>query len=358
MAYTTINKSTDYFNTLLYTGTGSGGSNRQLTGVGFLPEWTWIKNRRSGQEHVLVDAVRGATKSLDSSSTSVESTTSTQVGAFISDGFQLGSGSVQNRVNGSGNELVAWNWKAGTTGSGSTGGSGTAKTYNYSVNATAGFSIVKYIGNGSSGQTIPHHLGAVPHFILLKPLDAADHWRVYHNKIHPTAPEEYFLRLQTTDTRGDSNDIWSDTAHTSSVFTVGNNSGVNANDQEFIAYVFTQKTGYSKTGIYSGNSNADGPFVYTGFKPSVIIIKDKDNAENWFIFDNKRPGYNLNANHLNPNSTTTETTSGANSLDIVSNGFKMRATNNGINRNGGEGFLYFAIGQSLVGSNNVPCTAR
>ena len=358
MAYTTVNKSTDYFNTLLYTGTGSGGSNRQLTGVGIQPDWTWIKNRSSGQEHVLVDAVRGATKSLDSSSTSVESTTSTQVGAFISDGFQLGSGSVQNRVNGSGNELVAWNWKAGTTGSGSTGGSGTAKTYNYSVNATAGFSIVKYIGNGSSGQTIPHHLGAVPHFILLKPLDAADHWRVYHNKIHPTAPEEYFLRLQTTDTRGDSNDIWSDTAHTSSVFTVGNNSGVNANDQEFIAYVFTQKTGYSKTGIYSGNSNADGPFVYTGFKPSVIIIKDKDNAENWFIFDNKRPGYNLNANHLNPNSTTTETTSGANSLDIVSNGFKMRATNNGINRNGGEGFLYFAIGQSLVGSNNVPCTAR
>ena len=358
MAYTTVNKSTDYFNTLLYTGTGSGGSNRQLTGVGFQPDWTWIKNRSSGQEHVLVDAVRGATKSLDSSSTSVESTTSTQVGAFISDGFQLGSGSVQNRVNGSGNELVAWNWKAGTTGSGSTGGSGTAKTYNYSVNATAGFSIVKYIGNGSSGQTIPHHLGAVPHFILLKPLDAADHWRVYHNKIHPTAPEEYFLRLQTTDTRGDSNDIWSDTAHTSSVFTVGNNSGVNANDQEFIAYVFTQKTGYSKTGIYSGNSNADGPFVYTGFKPSVIIIKDKDNAENWFIFDNKRPGYNLNANHLNPNDSATETTSGANSLDIVSNGFKMRATNNGINRNGGEGFLYFAIGQSLVGSNNVPCTAR
>ena len=165
MAYTTVNKSTDYFNTLLYTGTGSGGSNRQLTGVGFQPDWTWIKNRSSGQEHVLVDAVRGATKSLDSSSTSVESTTSTQVGAFISDGFQLGSGSVQNRVNGSGNELVAWNWKAGTTGSGSTGGSGTAKTYNYSVNATAGFSIVKYIGNGSSGQTIPHHLGAVPHFI-------------------------------------------------------------------------------------------------------------------------------------------------------------------------------------------------
>ena len=359
MAYTTINKSTLYFNDKFYTGTGSNGN--AITGVGFQPDFIWIKDRVNAYSHRLYDSVKGVNSALNSDNTAAASQYAQygQLESIDSDGFTVGQGSSNGAaMNDSGDGHASWNWKAGTTGSGSTGGSGTAKTYNYSVNATAGFSIVKYIGNGSSGQTIPHHLGAVPHFILLKPLDAADHWRVYHNKIHPTAPEEYFLRLQTTDTRGDSNDIWSDTAHTSSVFTVGNNSGVNANDQEFIAYVFTQKTGYSKTGIYSGNSNADGPFVYTGFKPSVIIIKDKDNAENWFIFDNKRPGYNLNANHLNPNSTTTETTSGANSLDIVSNGFKMRATNNGINRNGGEGFLYFAIGQSLVGSNNVPCTAR
>ena len=168
MAYTTINKSTDYFNTKLYTGTGS---ELAITGVGHQPDWVWIKDRDSaGNSHNLTDVVRGAGKGLFSNLTSVQydygTGSSSSVKSFNSDGYTLGTAT---QVNNNGTNFVSWNWKAGTTGSGNTGGSGTYKTYNYSVNTTAGFSIIKYTGNGTAGQTIPHHLGAVPKLIILKP---------------------------------------------------------------------------------------------------------------------------------------------------------------------------------------------
>tara|TARA_R100000231_G_scaffold28878_2_gene25687 strand:+ start:1370 stop:2422 length:1053 start_codon:yes stop_codon:yes gene_type:complete len=350
MAYTTINKSSVHYDTNLYQANGSG---KTISGMEFQPDWIWTSNRSSASyEPALVDSVRGGTKKLFSARTDTESTDSNAVTSFTSDGYVFGS---SGSFNYSTDHYVNWCWKAGTTGSGNTTGSGTAKTYNYSVNTTGGFSIVKYVGNGSTGQEIPHHLGAVPHLIFLKPLDASDHWRVYHHQLHSSAPEEYFLRLQTTGTRGDSNDIWSDTAPTSSVFTVGNNSGVNANDQNFIAYVFTEKTGYSKFGTYKGNGQSDGTFIYTGHKPEWIMIKRTDSADWWGVFDSKRNGYNGANYHDRINEQSYAET--IKEIDILSNGFKMRTTDTAINASGGN-YIYMSFGQSLVGSNNVPCTAR
>jgi len=350
MAYTTINKSTTHQDTNLYQANGSG---KTISGMEFQPDWIWTSNRDTASyEPALVDSVRGGTKKLFSARTDTETTDANAVTSFTSDGYVIGS---SGSFNYSTDNYVNWCWKAGTTGSGNTTGSGTYKTYNYSVNTTAGFSIVKYIGNGSSGQQIPHHLGAVPHLIFLKPLDAADHWRVYHHKLHSSAPAEYFLRLQTTGTTGDSSDIWSDTAPTSSVFSVGNNSGVNANDQEFIAYVFSEKIGYSKFGSYTGNGNADGSFIYTGFKPKWLMLKRTDSSDWWGVFDSKRNGYNGANYHDRINEQSYAET--IKDVDLLSNGFKMKTTDTAINASGGN-YVFMAFGQSLVGSNNVPCTAR
>ena len=171
MAYTTINKSTDYFNTKLYTGNGSTNA---ITGVGHQPDWTWIKVTNESGDHGLWDAVRGVSKRIQSNENSAETTTS-GVTAFGTDGFTMGSNS---SYNGSGKPYVSWNWKAGTTGSGTTTGAGTGKAYSYSVNTTAGFSIVKFIGNGSAGHTIPHHLGAKADFVIIKGLASGRKWSV------------------------------------------------------------------------------------------------------------------------------------------------------------------------------------
>ena len=208
MAYTTINKSTDHFNTLTWTG---DGGTKSFTGVGFAPDLVWSKARvaLSGitGAHFLFDSVRGggAEKEIRSTSTGAEGDSANQVygyvSSFDSDGFTTTAGSSNNNYfNESSKTYVSWNWKAGTTGSGTSTGSGTGKAYSYSVNTTAGFSIVKYTGNGSSGHTIPHHLGAIPQFIILKPLDAADNWRVYHQGLDADAAD-FHLQLQSTGSR-------------------------------------------------------------------------------------------------------------------------------------------------------------
>jgi hypothetical protein len=351
MAYTTINKSTDYFNTKLYTG---NGGTQSISSVGFQPDWVWVKDRGNSYDHGLFDAVRGVTKDLRSNENMAESTNANSLTAFGTDGFTAGSHAI---INGSSNNYASWNWKANGQGSANTDGS--INTTYTSANTTAGFSIVKYNGSGTAG-TVGHGLGAVPKMIIIKEISGNasggnQSWSVYHQG----TGNDHITVLNGTNAKIDDVDF-NDTTPTSSVFSVGVQNRTNSSNGNgvYIAYCFAEKKGYSKFGSYTGNGNADGPFVYTGFKPSLIIIKDTVNAgENWFIFDNKRPGYNFNANLLNPNSGTTETTSGANGIDIVSNGFKMRSTNNGTNRSGAN-FIYMAFGQSLVGSNNVPCTAR
>ena len=353
MAYTTINKSADYFNTKLFTG---NGSTQSITGVGFQPDWIWFKNRSSTQNHRLFDAVRGAGKNLVSNATSAEINAGTgtdgQLRTFDSDGFSVGS---DGSVNNNGENIISWNWKAGTTGSGTSTGSGTGKAYSYSVNTTAGFSIVKYLGNGTAGHTIPHHLGAVPKMIMVKRIDSQNNWTVYH-AVQGNTHGSY---LDTTAAQVDSDAFWNDTTPTSSVFTLGNGASVNNSSGTYIAYCFAEKTGYSKCGKFIGNQNADGSFVYTGFKPQFIFFKQYTSiataSSDWVMTDIKRPGYNVANKKILANESTAESTS--ETVNFLSNGFKLDNSTTDLNYST-RTYIYWAFGQSLVGSNNVPCTAR
>jgi len=349
MAYTTINKSTTYFNTKLYTGNGSSNA---ITGVGFQPDLFWTKSRTNGEHNTLIDAVRGVNYGIYSNTNAVEFS-GTNFGSFDSDGFtwsgNLGSGNENSQ------SYASWNWKAGTTGSGNTGGSGSYKSYSYSVNTTAGFSIVSYIGNGSAGHTIPHHLGVVPKIIIIKNRSTQKNWVFYSEDLG----NDKALYLDLTDPSATATGTFNSTSPTSSVFTVGTAQATNKDGDNLIAYCFADKTGYSKFGAYKGNGNADGTFVYTGFKPTWIMRKctASGTAENWVINDNKRPGYNQTQLALFANNANTEDTATHNAIDICSNGFKIR-TSDGRTNGSGNNYIFMAFGQSLVGSNNVPCTAR
>ena len=344
MAYTTIKKPSEHFNTNLYTANGTG---KTITGMDFQPDFVWTKNRdNTSYIPALVDAVRGGTKKVFSNNTDAESTDANAITAFNSDGYTFGS---SGSFNFGTDDYVNWCWKGANGTASNTDGSITSTV---SANTTSGFSIVSYTGTGANA-TVGHGLGVAPKFIIIKNLVDAVNWEVGHNSIGWTKK----LRLNTTATETVDNGAFNDTAPTSSVFSLGNNGTSNGSGDSMIAYCFAEIQGFSKFGVYSGNGNADGPFVYTGFKPAFIMIKDGDNLENWFMFDSKRPGYNVNANLLYANDSASETTSGANQIDILSNGFKMRATNNGTNRSGGEGFNYIAFAEEpLVGDN--PATAR
>ena len=356
MAYTTINKSTDYFNTKLYTGNGT--TNTAQTGVGFQPDWTWIKSRNSASyNHMIFDAVRGATKYIKSDANSAESTLAETLKSFDTDGFTVGT---EADVNNNSTTYVAWNWKAGTTGSGNTTGSGTYKTYSYSVNTTAGFSITKYTGNGNNGHTIPHSLGTTPKIVLVKELGGGDYWRLYH----PALTANYNLYLNTTHAQDSASDGYI-TSVGSTTFGFGGSTTVTVNQDgiDYIAYCFAEKTGYSKFGSYNGNGNANGPFVYTGFKPALVIYKGASGTgttDNWEMIDNTRtdgPVGNPKNELLYPNLNNAEGVNATDRMDFLSNGFKLR-TNGADYNNSSATYIYMAFGQSLVGSNNVPATAR
>ena len=352
MAYSSIVKPTDYFNTVLYTGTGSTQS---ITGVGFQPDWVWIKRRSGSQDHNLYDVIRGATKAIESNSSSAEQTKSDDLTAFASDGFSLGSGI---KTNANTETHVAWNWLAGGTASSNTDGDITSSV---SVNTTAGFSIVSYSGNGSAGATVGHGLSATPSMFWIKRRDVADSWIVYAEAIGYSMsnpdPETDFLKLNSTDARVDDNTKFNDTAPTSSVFSVGSDTSVNGSGSTFITYCFAEKKGYSKFGSYTGNGNADGTFVYTGFKPAMVIVKRTSGADRWVISDNKRDPDNPVIGELNPNDNTAEDTTST-PFDFLSNGFKLRRTGNVFNGSG-ETYIYMAFAESpFVTSTGIPTTAR
>ncbi|AXH71604.1 hypothetical protein P200_gp036 [Pelagibacter phage HTVC200P] len=342
MAYTTINKHTDYFNTKLYTG---NGSTQNITGVGFQPDFIWQKERNGTSYFVITDSVRGNTKQLFPNVAAAEATDSNYITSFDSDGFGQGQ---NNDTNENSKNYVAWNWKAGTTGSGTTGGSGTNKSYSYSVNTTAGFSIIKYEGNGTAGHTIPHHLGVAPKLVIAKNRDASSNsWAVYSE----TNGNGLFF-LDATDAGAVYSSIYNNTAPTSSVVTLGNGGNANANTQNIVLYCFAEKTGYSKFGKYIGNGSTNGTFAYTGFKPSVVFIKDISAVRNWVQYDNKRDTYNYVRNALTSNdaSAVEFDNSNYNRIDFLSNGFKMRGGSSGVgndtNASGGT-YVYMAFGQSL-----------
>ena len=343
MAYTTINKSTDYFSTNLWAGSGSTQS---ITTGTFQPDFSWIKNRSRNSYYNLIDAVRGATKQLATNGNYVDSTDSNQVSAFTSTGFTVGTGT---NTNASGENIVAWNWKA--NGQGSSNTAGTINSTYTSVNTTSGFSIVQFTASGSGG-TVGHGLGVAPKAIIFKRLDAASDWAVYHESLGNVN----MCFLNTTTAASSNASILNSTSPTSTLFTVGSSNIVTGGP--VIAYCFADVQGFSKMGSYIGNGNADGTFIYTGFKPAWIMTRATDigGGTDWYVFDSKRPAYNLTNLELQPNNTGIE--SSDIQLDILSNGFKPRGTQGGHNGNGSN-YIYMAFAEApLVGSNNVPTTAR
>jgi len=342
MAYTTINKSGDYFNTKLYSGNGTDDT--AITGVGFQPDFLWIKERTSTSYHNLQDAVRGVTKQLISHYTNGEETSTSKVKSFDSDGFTLGT---SGAVNENSQTYASWNWKANGSGSANTDGSSNSTV---SANTTSGFSIVTYTGTGSTA-TVGHGLGVAPKFIIIKCLSHTSDWMVYYGDATD------FLKLNTTVATEDLNTVWNDTSPTNSVFTLGSNGDVNTSGRTYVAYCFAEKTGYSKFGKYTGNGNADGTFVYTGFKPAFVMVKNTvDTGDNWTIYDNKRDVDNQAEKLLFANASSTEAT--GNNMDILSNGFKQRNTSNG-NNGSGDTYIYMAFAEApLVGTNGVTAKAR
>ncbi len=355
MAYSTISKPGLHFNTKLYTGNGtaiaSGG--QAITGVGFQPDWVWIKARSIQDSHQLYDTARGATKGLRADTYDPEATNAEFLTSFNTDGFTVGNNS---KVNQNSATYVSWNWKvnAATEASNSNG----SITSTVQVNTTAGLSLVKYVGNATSGATVGHGLGAAPDAIILKNRDTnGAQWTVYHQGMGNTKG----MQLDTTATPGTNAAYWNNTSPTSTVFTLGSGGDPNGNGANIIAYCFKSIKGYSKFGTYVGNGNADGTFIYTGFKPAWIMGKTYTHAGNWFMWDNKRPNeFNLVNSFLEADGDVVEyTNNAAHSIDILSNGFKFRGASG--SNSSGRTAIYFAFAEEPLVANvglSIPATAR
>jgi hypothetical protein len=315
-----------HFRTVLWTGDGNSG--RSIVGVGFTPDLVWIKSRSNAYAPEIFDSVRGSTLVLYTNGTNVESAETQLLTSFNSDGFSIGNNVA---ANGSGNNHVAWCWKAGA-GTTSTNTSGSITSV-VSVNQDAGFSIVSYTGTGSAA-TVGHGLGRAPAMYITKGRGGpagTTNWDVYHKSLGP----DKYLQLNSTNAAGTSTTLWQNTNPTSSVFYLSGSSGdTNGSGSTYIAYCWAEIEGYSKAFSYVGNGSADGPFVYTGHRPAFVMIKRTDSTANWFIFDNSRNSTNPNLAYLVPNATDIESSSGGD-MDFLSNGFKIRNTSASLNASGG-----------------------
>jgi len=369
MAYTTIDDPSAYFNTLLYTGDGSDG--RAITNSAnagnFQPDWLWYKERSSTSEHRAFDSSRGASKRLEPNNTNAEATDTTNHQSFDSNGFTIGN---SGSTNANGDTYVAWQWKAnGGTTSSNTDGSITSTVQ---ANTTAGFSILTYSANATAGATVGHGLGTTPSVVILKKRSGTGdgNWMVGHKAYVGNAAENVALDgtgvpVAADDTAGST---WNRTAFTSTVFTLGDGQAgdwtgrTNRSGYTMVAYCFAEIKGYSKFGSYTGNGNADGTFVYTGFKPAWVMIHRTDSSgENWQMFDNKRDGFNNGSSSnkmLKANVSETEDSNSTGFLDLLSNGFKIRESAARHNASGGT-YIYMAFAEHpFVSSKGVPVTAR
>ena len=351
--YTTIDDPTLYFSTTIYT--GDGNQNRAVTidGTGMQPDWLWVKNRSAAEGHVVGDSVRGASQRLIPNSTDAEANRPTNIASFTSTGFTVANGGVDGAVNTNSATYVSWGWKAGTsfTNDASSTGIGSIDSAG-SVNTDAGFSIVSYTGTGSNA-TVGHGLGVTPKMIIVKDRSAAKNWTVYHIGVG----NDKDILLDVTNAENTST-AWNSTTPSSSVFSIGTLGNVNTSSNNYIAYCFAEKKGFSKFGSYTGNGNADGTFVYTGFKPAFVLIKVTSTTNDWEIHDNKRGSSNVINAILQPNLSDAESTSGR-EIDFLSNGFKLRNSNSQNNLSGGT-FIYMAFAESpfVTGASAIPTTAR
>ena len=377
MAYTTIDDPSQYFQTALWSGDNATTQNITNDGNSDLqPDWVWVKCRNTagnGFSHNVHDTSRGVdnnvNKSLFPDVSDQEGggdtiTTSAQLGgvsAMLSDGFTVREGSIDNDsryVNESTRTYVGWQWKVNggstTTNDASSTGVGSIDSV-YQVNTTAGISIVTYTGAGGN-QTVAHGLGSVPEIIFAKRRDAGGDWTSFHEPIGNTK----FLRLNANIAAGTQSTYWQDTDPTSTVFSVGNAGDVNTSSGTHVAYCMKSVQGFSKFGKYIGNGNTDGPFIYTGFKPAWLMIKETGNANEWRLFDNKRNEHNPVTTHFEVDTDGAETDGGTthNQYNFLSNGFKIRTSNAGNNRDGGQ-YIYMCFAESpIVSSEGVPNTAR
>jgi len=348
MAYTTIDDSSLYFRVKTFNGSSSDGNaiTWDETHANMQPDWLWLKNRTSAQEHWLADVVRGTGKFLESNSNNAESSDGASgLASFDTNGFTLNNSARTNR-----NTMVGWGWKAGGSASSNSNGSITSSV---SASTTAGFSVVSWTGSGSAA-TIGHSIGVQPQIVFVKNRDDTASWNVY--TVFGGGGKGLFLN--------DSAAFDSDTSYfnngtaSTTTFPVGTANTSNGSSDNMIAYCFANVKGYSKIGSYTGNGNADGTFVYTGFKPAFTLIKPTSISGDWRMHDNKRNSFNVLSNTLKPNSTSTDDVTSGGLLDYTSNGFKWR-TNSTYSNGSGVSFIYMCFAKSpFVNSKGVPNNAR
>ena len=346
MAYITFQPH-DYFNTKLYTGNASTNA---ITSVGFKPDWVWIKGRGTTNAHMLFDAVRGVGEAINSNTPNAEATVSTAFTAFDSDGFTVGN---YSETNTNSENYVSWNWRASNaTAVSNTDGSITSTV---SANTTAGFSIGTFTSaiSSSSYETVGHSLNKTPKVIITKNLNTAgQRWGVQAPGI---LSDNHILELNSTSAASDMSTNGSLTTVNSNVFSINYSDGV-GNAGNYIFYAFAEVKGFSKFGSYVGNGSTWGTFINCGFKPAFIIIK-KNATDYWFMYDDKRGDINPNAKTLKANTSDAEGTSGK-EIDFLSNGVKIRNSNNSINTSGST-YIYMCFAEEpIVSSNGVPAVAR
>ena len=354
-AFTTIDNPGAYFNVVKWSGDGT--SPRTISGVGFAPGLTILKARDSAQYLYTYDEVRGAgvSKEIHTDMNEQEGAaggTTGYLSSFNSDGFVVTAGTSNDNVTNDGAlTYCSWSWKAG--GSGSANTAGTINTTKTSVESTAKFSINTYDGSGSNA-TIGHGLSAVPAFLFVKKTNGNVDWGIYHHKC-ASDPETDYGILNTTAAWADNAGQWNDTAHTSTLISLGTNGECNASGGEYIIYAWAEVQGFSKFGAYEGNGNADGTFVYLGFRPAYFLVMNADSSgSDKYFFDKKRAGYNKDNNRLNINTAAAEGTDDR--LDFLSNGVKIR---NSGNPNNTDTWVYAAFAEApLVNSSGVPNNAR
>jgi len=353
-----IDKSSLHFESKIYTG---NGGTINITGMGFQPDFSWLKCRSIAYHHRLYDAVRGVTKSLRTDTTSAESTHAGEgLTAFNSDGMTIIQGS-NTEYNNNNQTYCTWNWKAGGAGSANTDGDINSTA---SANTAAGFSVVKWTGNGSnSNQEIGTGLSEELKFVIAKSLatgGGTDNWLIYFNGV-TDAQDNCFLftnAAKTTSASGGTPNKGTTAGRLLLKAGSSSNANINTNALNYIAYCFAEKKGFSKFSTYKGNGNADGTFVYTGFKPAFILVKGITFADNWTLWDNKRGPINVVQPMLRAETAQTESNTSSYRVDLLSNGFKWRAADSKINANNYE-YIYAAFAENpIVGSNNIPATAK